>query len=241
MQGAVAGADLEALVPTCPGWTVLDLVVHTGIVHRHKTDLVRAGLTQGQPDPQGGPNGDVVEWFNAGVDDMLAVFREADLSAPTWTWCPHQHNAEWWVRRMAHETLIHGADAVIAVGGTPDVDQQLAADGIEEILVEMTVGAPHWDDLAEGDRTVVLVTSDRSWALRTATWSGKSPNTGNLYEDEPAIAIIDRAENPDATISGTAAELDLWLWGRGELAEDATFGDTPLADLVRVIAAEATQ
>jgi len=116
MQATVRGADLDSLVPTCPGWTVRDLVVHTGIVHRHKTDLVPARSTLGQPDLPGDPKGDVVEWFNDGVDAMLAVFRDADLSAPTWTWCRHEHNTEWWVRRMAHETLIHGADAVIAAG-----------------------------------------------------------------------------------------------------------------------------
>lgn len=241
MQAAVSGVDLDLPVPPCPGWTVRDLVVHTSIVHRHKTAVVRDRLTEGPPDEPDDPEGDAFAWFNEGVDEMLAVFREADLSAPTWTWCLHDHSAEWWVRRMAHETLIHRVDAEIAAGGTPWVDEKFAVDGIEEILVEFMAEAPDWGELTEGDSTLALVSPERSWTLRTATWSGRSPNTGNVHEDEPSVVVIDRAENPDATISGTAAELDLWLWGRGELSENAVRGDVSLAGFVRAIAVEATQ
>ncbi len=34
-------AGLEAPVPTCPDWTVLDLVAHQGMVHRWAGALVR--------------------------------------------------------------------------------------------------------------------------------------------------------------------------------------------------------
>jgi hypothetical protein len=172
---------------------------------------------------------------------MLAVFRDADLDAPTWTWCNHDHTVEWWVRRMAHETLIHGADAVIAIGGTPEVDESLAEDGIEEILFEMMVDAPAWAELTKGDRVVSIVTPGRSWILRTASWDGKSPNTHKMYVEEPALMLVSDGIEPDAQITGSAAELNLWLWGRGDLPAGAVTGDAALADLVRSIAAEATQ
>ena len=39
---AYAGrAGLDAPVPTCPDWTVLDLVAHQGMVHRWAAALVR--------------------------------------------------------------------------------------------------------------------------------------------------------------------------------------------------------
>ncbi len=47
IQSIVAGADLDAPVPTCPGWSMRDLVVHTGQVHRHKTASVRDDWTSG--------------------------------------------------------------------------------------------------------------------------------------------------------------------------------------------------
>jgi uncharacterized protein (TIGR03083 family) len=241
MQAAVSVVDLDAQVPTCPGWTVRDLVIHTGKVHRHKTETVEGDWTAGAPPWPDGPEGGVVSWFNEGIDEMLAVFRGADLDAPTWTWCNHDHTVEWWVRRMAHETLIHGADAVIAIGGTPEVDESLAEDGIEEILFEMMVDAPAWAELTEGDRVVSLVTPGRNWTLQSASWDGESPNTNEMYVKEPALVLVADVIQPDAQITGSAAELNLWLWGRGDLPAGAVTGDATLADLVRSIAAEATQ
>jgi uncharacterized protein (TIGR03083 family) len=241
MLAAVSVADLDAQVPTCPGWTVRDLVTHTGQVHSQKTETVRGDWTDGSPPWPDRPEGDVRSWFNEGIEEMLAVFRDADLDAPTWTWCNHDHTVEWWVRRMAHETLIHGADAVIAIGGTPEVDESLAEDGIEEILFEMMVDAPAWAELTKGDRVVSIVTPGRSWIVRTASWDGKSPNTHKMYVEEPALVLVSDGIEPDAQITGSAAELNLWLWGRGDLPAGAMTGDAALADLVRSIAAEATQ
>jgi uncharacterized protein (TIGR03083 family) len=41
----VRGADLAQPVPTCPGWTLADLVRHTGRVHRWATHIVRERAT----------------------------------------------------------------------------------------------------------------------------------------------------------------------------------------------------
>ena len=38
---ALEGADLSAPVPGCPGWTLLDLVRHTGSVQRWFSVLLR--------------------------------------------------------------------------------------------------------------------------------------------------------------------------------------------------------
>ncbi len=240
MQSTVSRADLGAAVPSCPGWTVRNLVTHTGIVHRHKTAIVRDKLIDGPADRPGDPDGDVIEWFNEGVEEMLGVFGAADLDAPTWTWCEHDHVAEWWVRRMAHETAIHGADAALTVGETPIVDEALASDGIDELLVEMLVGAPSWAVVEERDDAIELITPQRSWFLRTATWSGESPR-GNVYNDEPGFLYGSDTSEPDAVITCTAEALDLWLWGRGELPGGTVSGDRTLVGLLRSTAAEATQ
>ena len=240
MQSIVAGADLDASVPTCPGWSMRDLVVHTGQVHRHKTASVRDDWTSGPAPWPDGPEGDAVEWFDEGIDEMLGVFATADLGAPSWTWCSHDHDVEWWVRRMAHETLIHGADAALAVGELPAIDEALATDGVDELLDEMMVGAPSWAELVEGDQVVALVTPQKSWMLRTATWTGESPK-GQRFEDEQGLIYAEAADEADTVISCAASELDLWLWGRGSLRAEAVTGDDSLKDLVRSIAIEATQ
>ncbi|HPZ48587.1 MAG TPA: hypothetical protein PLA44_01885, partial [Propionibacteriaceae bacterium] len=49
------------------------------------------------------------------------------------------------------------------------------------------------------------------------TWSGP----GTSYDEPSAVLIDDGA--PFATVTGTAEELERWLWGRG--VEPATSGD----------------
>jgi len=231
---------LDTSVPSCPEWTLHDLLVHTGIVHRHKTEVVRGGWLDDSPPEADGPEGrDVLEWFEEGVEEMLAVFGSADLTQPSWTWCGHDHSSAWWVRRMAHETAIHRADAELTVGRPPTLDAELALDGVDEILDEMMIGGPSWGNVTEGDRTVVLMAGGRRWSLRTATFVGTSPNTGTEYALE--TLVHDATTTAHATITTAPGELDLWLWGRGDLPAGAVVGDTALAGHVRRLAAEATQ
>jgi len=42
--------------------------------------------------------------------------------------------ASFWGRRMAHETLVHAADAELAAGRQPDIAPRIAADAIDEWL-----------------------------------------------------------------------------------------------------------
>jgi len=76
MIAAAGIAGLAASVPTCPGWTVLDLLVHTGVVHRHKAETVRGGYVSEAPPPPGGPEG-VIEGDRSLADHVRAVAAEA--------------------------------------------------------------------------------------------------------------------------------------------------------------------
>jgi hypothetical protein len=183
--------------------------------------------------------GDVVGVLEGSLDTLLVVLENADLTKPIYTWCDHDHTVSWWVRRMAHESLIHAADAIIAGGGEPTVDVWLATDGVDEILEEMMVGAPEWATIEQSDRRVDLRAGDRVWGLRVASWSGTGPTSGTVYADEPAV-ILDTAGSPDTTISTDPANLDYWLWGRAVLPTGATQGDENLAAYVRTVAAVST-
>jgi uncharacterized protein (TIGR03083 family) len=240
LSDAAKSVDLETAVPTCPGWSVRDLVVHTGIVHRHKTEVVRGGNLEAAPDEPPEPSGDVIAWYNDGVDQMLDVFGAADLDAPSWTWCGHDHNADWWVRRMAHESLIHGADAIVSAGRTPSAEQWLAADGVDEILDEMLVGSPEWATVTPTDHRIDLVADGRTWALGTASFSGTSPRTGKTYNGFDTL-FHDDTRSADVTVRTDSATMDFWLWGRGSLPLGAVEGDLSLVDHLRQIASEGTQ
>ena len=240
MVDAARVVGLNEDVPTCPDWTMRDLVMHTGRVHRHKAEVVRGRYVEADASFPPRPDGDVLEWFLEGLDEMLDVFATADLSARSWTWCSHEHNADWWVRRMAHETAIHGADALIAAGRVPAIESSLAIDGVDEILDEFMTDIPQWGGVTEGDKTVALEAGGHRWGLRTATFSGIEPESGTAYEELVAL-VIDDADDPDAVVRTDPETLDLWLWGRRELPDEAVMGDRSVVDHVRAAAVEATQ
>jgi hypothetical protein len=240
---AARDVDLDAPVPTCPDWRVRDLVAHTAAVYQHKATTVADGWVEESPPwPKGvaeTTGGDVVGVLETSLDALLVVLSNADLTKPTYTWCDHDHTVAWWVRRMAHESLIHAADAIIAGGGAPTSENWLAMDGVDEILEEMMVGAPEWATIKETTRRVDLRAGDRMWGLRVASWSGTGPTSGTVYADEPAL-IFDSAGSGDATISTDPANLNYWLWGRAILPPGAVDGDGSLAEYVRTVAAVST-
>lgn len=239
MMSVADDMGLDPPVPSCPGWTLRDLVIHTGTVHRHKTEVLAGDWrTESPPQPSGPGDVDVIEWFATGVVEMIEVFRTVDLDEPRWTWCQHEHTGRWWVRRMAHETAIHAADAVLAAGGTPTLDPNFAVDGVDEILDEMIVGAPDWGTLDLRDGTVALMSGDRTWTVRRAAFSGVSARSGIEYTDLPALAWTDQP--PDARVVVDPSTLDLWLWGRAELGQADIVGDPELVAYVRAVAADAT-
>jgi uncharacterized protein (TIGR03083 family) len=130
-------ADPDAPVPTCPGWTLRDLVAHTGGVHRWAAALVR-GDAGADPDAElEAPTGDPVEWFRAGHAALVAALRAAPADLATWSFLPAPSPLAFWARRQAHETAVHRADAEVAVG-SPDAaaafPPAFAADGIDELL-----------------------------------------------------------------------------------------------------------
>ena len=115
----VAGADPATPVPTCPGWTLADLVDHVGTLYRwssaHVATSARqrlspAALEMGRPEA-----GATAGWLGAGVAPMLATFRSCDPDARVWGWGADRH-ARFWPRRMLFETVVHRADAAIALG-----------------------------------------------------------------------------------------------------------------------------
>lgn len=138
---ALAGADLATPVPSCPDWTLADLVKHTGSVQRWFSTLLHARI-QGPPRSRevdlrlpAGTDG-----YPGWLDDSAAVaadaFAATDPDLPMWAWGADQH-ARFWARRMLFETLVHRADAELALGLRPTIDRALAVDGIDEFLVNL--------------------------------------------------------------------------------------------------------
>jgi uncharacterized protein (TIGR03083 family) len=141
---AVAGQKAGLPVTTCPGWTLADLIRHTGGVHRWAGHMVAARATG--PADRGAVEVDFPDdparypgWLTDGAAALTAALRAAGPQAPVWTFAPDRR-ASWWARRMVHETAVHRADVVLALGRSPRFDPEQSADGIDELLALLPYG-----------------------------------------------------------------------------------------------------
>jgi uncharacterized protein (TIGR03083 family) len=139
MVDAVRRVDPSRAVPTTPGWTVRDLVHHTGDVHRWAgamvatlapTFLDRRTMDMDHPADDAG----LADWLAASAEGAAQALRAADPDAPMWAWGADQH-VRFWPRRLVHETTVHAADLALAAGDDPvGIDAAWAVDGIDEFL-----------------------------------------------------------------------------------------------------------
>ncbi|MFF3617458.1 maleylpyruvate isomerase family mycothiol-dependent enzyme [Streptomyces sp. NPDC002580] len=211
---AVRNADLTTPVPGCPGWTLADLVKHTGGAQRWFSSLLRARVQERPrtrdvdlrlPDQEDG----YVQWLHESATVAADAFATTDPDLPMWAWGADRH-ARFWARRMLFETLLHRTDAEIALGLEPAIDRAVAVDGIDEFLVNLpfaTFFAPDVADLRGPDRTIGFRTTDGddAWLVRLR------PDGFGLDPTRPGA---DTAHIADATVRGTAADLLLLLYGR---------------------------
>jgi uncharacterized protein (TIGR03083 family) len=239
---AMGRLGMEAAVPSCPGWTVADLIAHTGVVYAHKATIVGDGWIDEEPAPVDPPDADILGWFELQAAEMLAVLAAANPKAPAATWHGPDQTVGFWRRRMAHESVIHRLDAELAHAAVTPIDAALAADGIDEILLIMMTGAPDWSDTKSTDAVIAITERDggKTWRLRAGEFTGTSPR-GHRYVSEPTFFVDTSDDQVAASLEGEAGHLDAWLWGRGDLSALTVAGDPSLVARVRAVAADSTQ
>src|SRR5437763_7775038 len=136
---AAQRSSLDAPVPTCPGWTVRDLVQHVSGVHRWATAIVSRTRTENfDPFPELAakwpPDNALVEWFQEGHAGLVGALENAPPDVDCFTFLPAPSPLAFWARRQAFETGIHRVDAEGASGPITPFEPAAAVDGIEEIL-----------------------------------------------------------------------------------------------------------
>lgn len=209
LVAAARDGDLDAPIPSCPGWTVRDCIVHTGEVYQHKVATLRLGRPPGEGDDQGPPPGpDLLAWFDGTLAALLDELRARRPEAPAHTWWPADRTVGFWYRRMAQETAVHRLDVEDGVGAPTPVDETLAVDGIDEVLDAFV--SDDWSEVTDDEWGDV---DPRAGAGATvAVRSGGQVWRSTLAPDAITLA---RGDGPaDATLSGEPEAVLLWLWGR---------------------------
>jgi uncharacterized protein (TIGR03083 family) len=130
----MSSLSLDVEITTCPGWTVVDLAEHLGVIHRWAEELVRLRSPQRIPREPPASQDDVnSEWIAEGGRTLVATLLAADPNDAMWAWGLDQHVA-FWSRRQLHETLVHRMDLELAAGIDPSAEPTIAADAIDEYL-----------------------------------------------------------------------------------------------------------
>jgi uncharacterized protein (TIGR03083 family) len=125
----------NALVTACPGWTVDDVALHLGTIHRWANELVRTRATARIPRTTSTLDEVAVspEWLRRGGLELVSTLRDANPDEEMWAWGFDQH-VRFWSRRQVHETLVHRIDLELAGHIEPTVEASLASDAIDEFL-----------------------------------------------------------------------------------------------------------
>lgn len=230
LRDNAARAGLDAAVPSCPGWRVRDLVAHQGMVHRWATGVIR-----GRPDDvaaealvqEGLASPDLLGWFDEGARDLLSALALTPDGPEIPFFLPDAPAGKAaWARRQCHETTIHAVDAMAAaLGRVPTAAQTwltpaMANDGVDELLcgfvprrmVPLRSDRPY-------DVVVRAVDTGGVWTMRVSA----DPVVTTAGAGHTEVDEVDRA----LEVSGTAGQLYLGLWNRGDemAASDPAFLD----------------
>jgi uncharacterized protein (TIGR03083 family) len=231
LRSAAAGSDPSAQVPSCPGWTVDDLVRHVAMVYLHKVESMRTGELPKQwpPDTSAEEPFALFDRAYAALVDELAA---RDDAAPSPTWYDPDQTVGFWVRRMAQETVIHRVDAELAADlPVAPIPADLAADGIAEVLeVFLSYATRTWpEDFSDlgGDLSVLVAAGGARWLVR-------------LHEGSVRVDA-DRAGQAAAQVSGEPSAVLRWLWRRADDSAVRIDGDADAVARLRALMAEATQ
>ena len=214
-------AGLKAPVPTCPDWTVLDLVAHQGMVHRWAAALVRGERPTDEEvstfEDSGRDAADPLAWLSAGAAALDDAVTGAPEDLVTLVFLEDAPPARgFWARRQCHETTMHAVDALAASLGRPPrpdevwIDPELAGDGIDELLGGFLT-RPRSRLRCDSDALLVVRPDDLPDWWRVSM--GPRPATTTRHCDDPAG---DPADEGDWELTGTAVELYLRLWNRME-------------------------
>lgn len=230
--GDLVGADVSVDVASCPGWNVSQLARHVDGGLRWAADIVGRRATEPPPDTAlrdlSGATGldpdELAASIVVAADMCVDALREAGPEARMW--CPVPGGAAaFYARRFAHETAIHRADAVLALGLDFVIPTFVAVDGIEEWL-ELGAMPFHFDvhpwmrELLGADRRIGLHAKDTGddWVLdftgEVITWRRGRGEVAAAVQGSATdlLLVLYRRKSVDTVaVTGDAGLVDFWL------------------------------
>lgn len=212
----LVSAATEAPVPSCPGWSAIDLLGHIAgaweafrvIIEAASTERPDFGSFAVTPDD----HGEIVAFASDRLAGIVAAVGAADPAAPVWTWAG-QDSLAFYQRRAHLETVVHRVDAELAARTPAPVDPMVAVDAVDELFTVL-VGDPT-DGLPAGSLHLHQTDGDGEFMLDVV---------------DGHLAISREHAKGDAALRATGEELMLVMWGRRSLDGLELFGDRLVAE-----------
>jgi uncharacterized protein (TIGR03083 family) len=249
LEAAAMGFDPP--IKGCPGWDVAALTGHMGRVYtfwlkwvrerprgysREAYDEVVAGREARLP---GYP-----AWEKAGFpresrpDGIVTFARETggELDSAliglgpeetVWTFVPSRQTGAFVLRRLAMETVIHRWDAEEAHGVERPIDEALARDGVDEMLM-MFQDDPGYEsakDRRTGQRILLREGGTRPHGMREGSGLGR----WLVSFDNGGVRTAPHEGPDDVSVTSTASDLLLFIMGRRTPEEMRIEGDREIA------------
>lgn len=212
-------ADPSSPVPSCPDWTVADLVWHLGECHWFWASAIErrpAGpdeIEHGKPE-RPPVHEDVVAWGRAQADRMIRLLETTPDEVPVWTWAlgDSNHNVGFIRRHQVQEAAVHRWDIEKAANGRPlPIEPDVASDSVDEILAITLPWGVRPDKPLPGSVHIHCTDADGEWVIHP---------DGRV---DPVHA------KGDVAIRGGASDLLLALYTRVPLGDLEVIGDGDLA------------
>ncbi len=226
----VASADVSAPVPSCPEWSVAELLNHVARVYMHKVECIRLGHAPEPwpPDLSGREPLELLDSAYSALAEALTAHRPSD---PAFTWYDPDQSIGFWIRRMTQETVIHRRDAELAFGVPTPAPDALAKDGIDELLV-IFVG---WASTKWANQMTDELAARTDDSIQVDEWFVRPTTEGYNVERTVGDASL--------RVNGSPSSLLFWLWNRAAPTDDPVTveGDEAVAERFRETLTLSTQ
>jgi uncharacterized protein (TIGR03083 family) len=221
---SVATTDSDSVVPTCPGWTVRDLVAHVGQTQHWVSQILEDRITDPTllpteyaelpAEPQEWPG-----WLAEAAARAAAACSDAAMEEPVFNAAGDERTGgQFWLLSLLNETVVHGYDAAVAAGTHRDypIDAEVAAELVSNHLAMLT--SPTWAALRPD--SAVALRGDGETLLWQADDPGLATSSEWLVERRPDGATWQhRHDEADVRVHGPARALLLVLTRRLPLSD----------------------
>jgi uncharacterized protein (TIGR03083 family) len=224
--------DLDVPVPSCPGWTLFDLVQHVGQGRSRWATIVAAGPATERPagtapsEAADAPREreDLQAWLTASVAELDAALRETGPDRGCWAWWDDSQSpltVAAVARHQVQEVAVHTYDAQLALGAPQPIPDDAAVDGVEEFLSSCNATTYAWPhEPATLDYVSTEGPAWRLWLDGDGARFARLPDGG--ASTDPATM----------TGRGSASEIVLTMYGRIPLETLEITGDRAVLDVL---------